>query len=168
MYCSRYIALIYNTIHTWTKWYCWKKKQNKTLVKVTQSIFHSPNNPFILGRSYLYIMLYSKLNSHICYQNTTPYEVWRHHKLTLAHLHVFKCPCYVQVPLEIWKKWDNKSKKCILIGYRNQVVIKDYKLYDQHAHITIFSQNVILEEEVIFLDQQPTYSNVPSNFLNYI
>jgi hypothetical protein len=86
----------------------------------------------------------------------------------LAHLHVFKCPCYVQVPLEIWKKWDNKSKKCILIGYRNQVVIKDYKLYDQHAHITIFSQNVILEEEVIFLDQQPTYSNVPSNFLNYI
>jgi hypothetical protein len=81
------------------------KKKKKTLIKVTQSMFHSPNNPFILGRSYLYIMLYSKLNSHICYQNTTPYEVWRHHKLTLAHLHVFKCPCYVQVPPHYPKRY---------------------------------------------------------------
>jgi hypothetical protein len=34
-----------------------------------------------------------------------------------------------------------------------------------NMHITIFSQIVILEEEVIFLDQQPTYSNVPSNYV---
>jgi hypothetical protein len=44
------------------------------------------------------ITCYIQNQIHIFFtKNTTPYQVWRHHKLTLAHLHVFECACYVQV-----------------------------------------------------------------------
>jgi len=50
-------------------------------------------------------------------QNITPYEAWCGRKPNISHLRVFGCIAYAHVPNEKRRKLDDKSVKCIFIGY---------------------------------------------------
>ena len=52
-------------------------------------------------------------------EDKTPNEVWIGKKPSLSHLRVFGCDAYVHVPKEKRTKLDNKSKRCIFIGYKD-------------------------------------------------
>jgi hypothetical protein len=56
------------------------------------------------------------------------HEVWSGKKPSLQNLRVFGCDAYVHVPKENRSKVDNKSEKCIFIGYKYGV--KGYKLWN--------------------------------------
>ena len=60
-------------------------------------------------------------------EDKTPQEVWTGKKPSLSHLRVFGCDAYVHVPKEKRTKLDNKSKKCIFIGYKDG--LKGYNLW---------------------------------------
>ena len=59
-------------------------------------------------------------------EDKTPHEVWNGKIISLSHLRVFGCDAYVHVPKEKRTKLDNKSKRCIFIGYKDG--LKGYKL----------------------------------------
>jgi hypothetical protein len=48
----------------------------------------------------------------------TLHEAWTGKKPSLKHLMFLGCDPYVHVPRENRGKMDNKSKKCIFIGYK--------------------------------------------------
>ncbi|KAG9446373.1 hypothetical protein H6P81_012501 [Aristolochia fimbriata] len=78
-------------------------------------------------------------------KNMTPYEAWNEHPPNVKHFRIFVSIAYAQVPKEVRKKLDDKSVKCVFIGYHNQ--IKGYKLYNPVTKKTLASRDVIFKEE---------------------
>jgi hypothetical protein len=73
-----------------------------------------------------------------------PHEVWTGKKTSLEHIRVFGCDAYVHVQKENKSKLDNKSEKCIFIGYKDGM--KCYKLWKLETKKTVYSQNVVFRE----------------------
>ena len=70
-------------------------------------------------------------------EDKTPHEVWTGKKPSLSHLRVFGCDAYVHVPKEKRTKLDNKSERCIFIGYKDG--LKGYKLWNPETRKVVYS-----------------------------
>eukprot|EP00253_Pinus_taeda_P005855 PITA_05855 len=77
-------------------------------------------------------------------EDKTPQEVWTGKKPSLSHLRVFGCDAYVHVPKEKQTKLDSKSKKCILIGYKDG--LKGDKLWNPITRKVVYNRDVVLRE----------------------
>ena len=71
----------------------------------------------------------------------TPYKAWPGKIPSLTHLKVFGCDVFVHIPKERRQKLDNKSEKCIFVGYKDKV--KGYKLLNLATRTTVYSRDVI-------------------------
>jgi hypothetical protein len=67
----------------------------------------------------------------------TPFEAWSGRKLSIKHLRVFGCICYAQIPKEKRYKLDERSEKCIFVGYSS--MSKGYRLYNLKTNKVIIS-----------------------------
>ena len=74
--------------------------------------------------------------------NQTPYEAWHGRKPSLSHLRIISCVGYAFKHPQIRQKLDEKSEKCIFIGYCTQS--KAYKLYN------LVSEKILVRRDVIF------------------
>ena len=70
-------------------------------------------------------------------EDKTPHEVWTGKKLSLSHLRVFGCDAYVHVPKDKRTKLDNKSERCIFIGYKDG--LKGYKLWNLEIRKVVYN-----------------------------
>jgi hypothetical protein len=77
----------------------------------------------------------------------SPMEMWKGHVLkNLTHLRVFGTECYVYIPQQFQKKFDNKSLFGRMIGYLNY---KDgYQVYVQFPSKTVHSHVYLQPERV--------------------
>ncbi|XXG89957.1 hypothetical protein AAC387_Pa12g1836 [Persea americana] len=78
-------------------------------------------------------------------RNKTPQEAWSGHKPSLAHLKIFGCVAYAQVPEAKRKKLDDRGEKCIFIRYSEES--KAYKLYNPLTKKVVVSRDVVFSEE---------------------
>ena len=74
----------------------------------------------------------------------SPYEAWAGKRTSLAHLRVFGCEAFVQIPKERRKKLDSESEKCIFVGYKDGV--KGYKVWNPTTRTTVYSRDVIFRK----------------------
>ena len=77
------------------------------------------------------------------FMNMTPLEAWRRKKLSVSHLRIFGCTTYALVDLRT--KLDDKSVKCVFIGYATQS--KAYRLYNPLTGKIIVNRNVVFDED---------------------
>jgi hypothetical protein len=63
-------------------------------------------------------------------------------------LKVFGCTAYAHVPKEKMSKLDDKSIKCIFIGY--SIETRSYRLFDPQAKKVIISRDVVFDEHGIY------------------
>ena len=75
-------------------------------------------------------------------QGKTPNEVWYGRKPNVSYLKIFDCVAYAHDPTEKGSKLDDKSIKCIFVGYSNGT--KGFKLYD------LITKKLIIDRDVIF------------------
>jgi len=75
-------------------------------------------------------------------------EVWTSKNLNYSHLKIFECEAFVQIPKENRTKLDDKSKKCIFLGYADEDL--GYRLWDPVKHKIIRSRDVISNESEMF------------------
>lgn len=75
----------------------------------------------------------------------TPYELWYGTKPDISHIRVFGSPVMVHTPKERRRKWDKKSRQCILMGYPDNV--KGYRVYDAVTRKIKTSRDVIVMEK---------------------
>lgn len=68
----------------------------------------------------------------------TPYELWYGKAPKIDHLKVFGSISYACVPTELRRKFDDKSIKCIFVGYAK--IAKSYKLYDPISKRTVINR----------------------------
>ena len=78
-------------------------------------------------------------------QRITPQQAWNGYKPTVAHLRVFGCLAYSRIPAVNRGKLDDRSEKCIFIGYSE--TSKAYKLYNPITCKVIISRDALFMEE---------------------
>ncbi|KAK8934943.1 hypothetical protein KSP39_PZI014634 [Platanthera zijinensis] len=74
----------------------------------------------------------------------TPFEAWCGRKPSVKHLRVFGCVAYAHIPDQRRRKLDDRSEKCIFVGYAP--ASKAYKLYNPETEKAIISRDVVFEE----------------------
>jgi len=77
-----------------------------------------------------------------------PEEVWTGKKLNYSHLKIFGCEAFIHIPKENRTKLDDKSMKCIFLGYADEEF--GYHLWDPVKHKIIRSRDVIFNESEMF------------------
>lgn len=80
-------------------------------------------------------------------QGRTPYEMWHGCKLDVGHIRIFGIIIMVHVPTLNRTKWQKKSKKMILVGFREN--IKGYRVYGPSSHKVTYSRDVIIMEKAM-------------------
>lgn len=107
----------------------------------------------------------------------TPYQCWTREKPCVSNLKVFRCLAYTLIDAHNRTKLDDKSLKCIFVGYCDESKLT-YRLYDPASNKIIISRNVVINEEAKWEwnerpgdipfepseieVQQPTIPNVPT------
>ncbi|KAK9157521.1 hypothetical protein Scep_004095 [Stephania cephalantha] len=76
--------------------------------------------------------------------NQTPYEAWCGRRPSVSHLRVFGCISYALVNSQVRQKLDEKSEKCIFVGYCNQS--KAYRLYNPLSGQIVIRRDVVFDE----------------------
>ena len=99
--------------------------------------------------------------------NITPEEAWSSIKLDVSHFHVFGSEAWAHILDEKHKALEPKNKKCIFVGYSQDV--KGYIILQPK------SKNVIVKIDVKFVENISAYKrsstdvppfSIPSNFEN--
>lgn len=92
-------------------------------------------------------------------ENRTPYELWYNRKPDLAHLRVFGCRAYVNVPACDRHKLDPKAKQYIFVGYCDDN--KSYRFRDPiNVRKSIKGRDVVFLENC-FSDTVPKKNESP-------
>ncbi|KAG6528166.1 hypothetical protein ZIOFF_010316 [Zingiber officinale] len=101
-------------------------------------------------------------------KDCTPHEAWYGRKSDIRHLKVFGSVAYSLIPQANKNKFDDKSEKCIFIGYSERS--KAYKLYNPKTKKIVISRDVLFDEDASFDDPKgkendiyiPSYSEQES------
>ncbi|KAG6512700.1 hypothetical protein ZIOFF_030829 [Zingiber officinale] len=101
-------------------------------------------------------------------KDCTPHETWYGRKSDIRHLKVFGSVAYSLIPQANRNKFDDKSEKCIFIGYSERS--KAYKLYNPKTKKIVISRDVLFDEDASFDDPKgkaneiyiPSYSEQES------
>ena len=70
-------------------------------------------------------------------KDRVPQQAWSGKCSSISHLRIFGCVAYAHVPEEMRRKLDDRSHKCIFVGYSEES--KAYKLYNS-IHQEVCSQ----------------------------
>lgn len=66
----------------------------------------------------------------------------------MSHVRVFGCTAYSHIPDQLRKNLNDKTKKCIFVGYILET--KGYKLYNTKTQKLIISRDVIFQEHGVW------------------
>lgn len=75
----------------------------------------------------------------------TPYQAWSGRRSNVSHFLIFRSIAYACVPSKLRKKLDEKSEKCIFIGYSEAT--KKYKPFNFITNKLIISRDVKFNED---------------------
>ena len=78
-------------------------------------------------------------------KDRVPRQAWSGKCSSISHLRIFGCVAYAHVPEEMRRNLDEKSKKCIFVGY--SVESKAYRLYNPITKKYVISRDVVFKEE---------------------
>lgn len=122
------------------------ERKNRTVVEMARSLLKEkelPNKYWAEAVATSVCLL--NLSPTKAVLNQTPYEAWSGEKPSVSHLKIFGCIAYALIDSHNRSKLDDKSTKCIFVGYCTQS--KAYRLYEPVKGKVIISRNVIFDEE---------------------
>ena len=79
----------------------------------------------------------------------TSYEAWYGEKPSLGHIRPFGCPAYSLVLQEMRKKFESRTKHCILVGYVHNTE-KIWRTFDPIQRRVFESANIVFAEDELF------------------
>ena len=101
------------------------ERKNRTVVEMARSMLKAKQMPNLWWSEAMATTVYLlNISPTMAVMNKTPYEVWKGGKPEVSHLRVFGCTTYALVNLRA--KLDDKSVKCVFVGYASQS--KAYRL----------------------------------------
>jgi len=122
------------------------ERKNRTIMDMARSMMkerHLSNeywgdavacSVFILNRS-----LSKSVMNHV------PQEAWDRKPCNVSCFRIFGCVAYAHVPKEMRRKLDDRSEKCIFVGYSEES--RAYRLYNPISKKYVISRDVEFKEE---------------------
>ena len=132
------------------------ERKNRTIMEMARSMLKGKNLPneywveavscaiYILNRSPTKIVM-----------DMVPQQAWSGKIHSVSHLKVFGCIAYAHVPKETRSKLDDKSEKCIFVGYDEQS--KAYRLFNP------ITKKIIVRRDVVFKEDESSNGNIDTN-----
>lgn len=90
--------------------------------------------------------LYNR-SPHSSLSGRTPYELWHGSKPGMGHIRIWGCRAWAAVPKEKRKKFDSRTKECVLVGFYDSESL--YQLWDVQAKQLIKRRDVVFQESVM-------------------
>ncbi|KAK8913818.1 hypothetical protein KSP39_PZI024059 [Platanthera zijinensis] len=136
------------------------ERKNRTIMEAARSMINAMGMPDSYWAEAVATAVYLQ-NRSVTKSLTgmTPYEAWSGIKPGVSHLKVFGCVAYSHVPAKMRGKLDEKSEKCIFVGYSEQS--KAYKLYNPVKKNTIISRDVVFDEKAKWDWSEKGKSTIP-------
>lgn len=105
------------------------EREMRTVVESARSMIHAKGLNINLWAEAVNLAVYVLNRSGTStVKGKTPYELWWGKPTSIENLHAFGTGVYVHVPKQKRRKMDPKSKKCIFVGFDDN--IKGYRVYD--------------------------------------
>lgn len=121
------------------------ERMNRTLVETALSMMSQSGMPKKFWAEAVNTATYLRNRSPTTsLDGVTPFESLFNRKPDVSNLKVFGCLAYAHIPKDQRKKFEEKSRKSVFVGYPNET--KGYKLYDLKACCFIRSRDVIFAE----------------------
>ena len=134
------------------------ERENRTLVECARTMIHAKDLPTKLWAEAVntaaYIINRTGPTPSV---GKTPYELFHRRRASINHIRVFGTECFVYVPKQKRKKWDNKSIKGYHVGYCSDY--DGYRIWVPEIQDIIVSRDVSFKKEQLF----STVSNLPSS-----
>ena len=122
------------------------ERMNQTLVETARSVMSHAKMPVEFWAEAISTAVYLQNHSPTISQpGITPFECLFNRKPDVSNLKVFGCLAFAHIPKSQRKKFDEKSKKTVFVGYPQGT--KGYKLFDLSTKGFICSRDVIFAEE---------------------
>ena len=131
------------------------ERMNRTLVETARSMMSHAKMPVEFWAEAISTAVYLRNRSPtILPPGITPFECLFNRKPDVSNLKVFGCLAFAHIPKSQRKKFDEKSKKTVFVGYPQGT--KGYKLFDLSTKGFIRSRDCIFDEERFhnFSDEQ--------------
>ena len=119
------------------------ERMNRTLLESARSMMYHANIPKEFWAEAVSTATQNRSPTKSL-NNTTPFECLFNRKPDVSNLRVFGCMAYTHIPDHQQKKLEEKTRKCIFVGYPDGT--KGFKLYDLTKEAFIRSRDVIFEE----------------------
>ena len=121
------------------------EQKNRTVVEMARSMLQEKGVPnqfwaeAVVTSVHLLNLSPTKVVIH-----QTPFEAWMDRKPAVSYLRIFGCIAYALVNSQFRHKLDEKSEKCIFIGYCTQS--KAYRLYNPLSRKILIRRDVVFDE----------------------
>jgi len=135
------------------------ERMNQTLMVMARSMLHFKGLSTKYWAEAVHTTIYLRNRSPTsALDGITPYEAWYGTKPSINHLRIFCSTCYALVPKEQRTKLENRSMKCMLLGYSNEK--KGYRL--------ISNGKFIISRDVVFHETESQTTEEIDHLLNHL
>ncbi|KAJ0448763.1 putative RNA-directed DNA polymerase [Helianthus annuus] len=122
------------------------ERKNRTVMNLARSMLHERHLPNFLWAeavsTAVYVLNRSPTKALV---NQTPLEAWSGKKPSVSHMKTFGCVAYGLVPAQLRRKLENKSEKCIFLGYSDQT--RGYRLFNPNTKAFSVKRDVTFLED---------------------
>ena len=141
------------------------ERMNRTIVETARCMLVEAKLPRKFWAEAVLTAVYLRNRSPTTAVNgMTPFEALTGDKPCVHILRVFGCLAYVHVPKDERRKFDSKSKRCILLGYGSET--KAYRLYEKIRGRIIYSRDVIFDESKCGIEEERIVNETPGEVVH--
>ena len=136
------------------------ERKNQSIMNMARCMLREKkltNNYWVEAKSTAVYVLNRSPTSNL--QDKIPQEAWDGNKVNVSHFRIFGSVDFYHVPKKLRKKLDDRSEKCIFVGYSEQS--KSYILYNPITKKFIISKDVKFFENKSWFDHVDETSNQP-------
>lgn len=138
------------------------ERMNRTLVERVRCLLSQAKLPrYFWGEALSTVVHVLNLTPCVSLNFDVPNRVWSGKDVSYDHLRVFGCMAYVHVPKDERSKLDDKTKKCVFVGYGLDEF--GYRFFDPINRKLIRSRDVIFMEDHTIEDIDKAEKGVPTS-----
>ena len=141
------------------------ERMNRTIIETARCMLAEAKLPWKFWAEAVSMAVYLRNRSPTtAVSGMTPFEALTGDKPCVDILRVFGCFAYVHVPKDERRKFDSKSKMCILLGYGSKT--KAYRLYEKIRGRIIYSRDVIFNESKCGIEEEQIVNDTPGEVVH--
>lgn len=130
----------------------WHSQKNRTIIDMVRCMLKKKNMPTEFWAKVVSCAIYLfNISLTKSLQNSTSNEAWYGRKPNVTHLKIFGCLAYSHIPGFLRTKLNDKSEKCVFIGYSERS--KAYKLYNPKIKKIVISRMFVLMRNLLMIFQ---------------